>query len=199
MSRIERWLAGVERSTGTRVKALVLMHGIFERARKVYGLRVNPVAEVEKPSIGRSGDIEVFSPEEVMALVRAAASEQDAAIYLTAAFTGLRRGELLALRWRDVAFAGQVVRVRVSFADGHLTTPKSGKVRSVPLAPEVARSLARLGDRGRWTGDDDLLFPGRRWLLPRRPSFEPPIPQRGAACASARAALPRPAPHSGRA
>ena len=43
----------------------------------------------------RSGDIQVFSPEEVWALVRAAASEADAAIFLTAAFTGLRRGELL--------------------------------------------------------------------------------------------------------
>ena len=64
-----------------------------------------------------------------MALVRAAASEQDAAIFLTAAFTGLRRGELIALRWRDVDFAGSVVRVRSSYADGVLTTPKSGKVR----------------------------------------------------------------------
>jgi integrase len=73
-----------------------------------------------------------FSVEEVMALVRSAASEQDAAIYLPAAFTGLRRGELLALRGRDVDFDGQVIRVRASYADGALTTPKSGKVRSVP-------------------------------------------------------------------
>ena len=86
-----------------------------------------------------------------MALVRAAESEQDAAIYLTAAFTGLRRGELIALRWRDVDFAGCVIRVRASYAAGALTTPKSGKLRSVPMAPQVAETLARLGAHRRPT------------------------------------------------
>jgi integrase len=52
---------------------------------------------------------------------------------------------LLALRWRDVDFAGSVVRVRVSYAAGQLTTPKSGKMRSIPMAPDVADALARLG------------------------------------------------------
>lgn len=158
---VEAWIAGVERAPATRTKALVLMHGIFKRARKLYGLPTNPAAEVEKPPTQSSGDIEVFSPEEVMALVRAAASEQDAAIYTTAAFTGLRRGELLALRWRDVDFSGQVIRVRASYAEGALTTPKSGKVRSVPMAPPVAEALAKLGQRERWTGDDDLVFVGQ--------------------------------------
>ncbi len=158
---IESWIGGVDRSPATRTKALVLMHGIFKRARKLYGLPFNPVADVEKPPARQSGDIDVFSPEEVMALVRAAASEQDAAIYLTAAFTGLRRGELLALRWRDVDFSGQVIRVRASYAEGALTTPKSGKVRSVPMAPDVAEALAKLGQRERWTGDDDLVFVGQ--------------------------------------
>jgi integrase len=157
---LQHWIVGIERSSSTRTKLLVLLHGIFARAHKVYGLPSNPVADVEKPRNRQSGDIEVFLPEEVRALVRAAASSQDAAIYLTAAFTGLRRGELLALRWRDVDFAGQVLRVRASYADGALTTPKSGKVRSVPLAPEVATALAALGHRKVWTGDDDLVFVG---------------------------------------
>ncbi len=158
---IESWLAGFDRAPATRTKALVLMHGIFKRAKKLYGLPANPVADVERPPTRPSGDIDVFSPEEVMALVRAAAFEQDAAIYLTAAFTGLRRGELLALRWRDVDFSGQVIRVRASYAEGALTTPKSGKVRSVPMAPDVAEALAKLGQRPRWTVDDDLVFVGQ--------------------------------------
>ena len=159
-SVIEAWQASMTQAASTRTKALVLMHGIFQRARKVWSLPANPVADVEKPPLSRSGDLEVFSPEEVWALTRAAASEQDAALFLTAAFTGLRMGELLALRWRDVDFAGSSVRVRASYYAGHLTTPKSGKVRAVPLAPDVASALAQLGRRENWVGDDDLVFAG---------------------------------------
>jgi integrase len=157
---IERWLSSLSGAASSRTKALVLLHGILKRARKVWGLQVNAAAEVEKPAFARSGDIKVFSPEEVWALVRAAASDQDGVIYLTAAFTGLRLGELLALTWRDVDFAGSVVRVRASYAAGVLTTPKSGKVRAVPLAPDVASALAQLGRRENWVGDDDLVFAG---------------------------------------
>ena len=57
-----------------------------------------------------------YSPEEVHALVRAAASEQDGALFLTAAFTGLRRGELIGLRWRDVDFQRSSIRVSGSCA-----------------------------------------------------------------------------------
>jgi integrase len=157
---IERWLAGLGGAASSRTKALVLLHGILKRARKVWGLAGNAAAEVEKPPIARSGEIQVFSPEEVWALVRAAASEIDAALFFTAAFTGLRLGELLALCWRDVDFTGSVVRVRASYAAGALTSPKSGKVRAVPMAPDVASALARLGERKYRVGDDDPVFAG---------------------------------------
>ena len=49
--------------------------------------------------------------------------------------------------------------MRASYAAGQLTTPKSGKVRSVPMAPDVAEALARLGRPPNWVGDDDLAFP----------------------------------------
>ena len=130
-----------------------------------------------------------------MALVRAAESEQDAAIFLTAAFTGLRQGELVALRWRDVDFAGSAIRVRASYTNGHLTSPKSGKVRSVPMAAKVAEALAQarparaLHRRGR----PRLLRHRRR--LPRRLRALQALPSSPRASRAAAAPLPRPPPH----
>jgi integrase len=98
---IERWVAAFEGSARSRNKLLIQLHGILARAKRVYGLPVNAAAEVEKSPQRSSGDIDVFSPEEAWALVRSAGSEQDGAVYPTAAFTGLRIGELLALRWRE--------------------------------------------------------------------------------------------------
>jgi integrase len=69
-------------------------------------------------------------------------------------------GELLALEWRDVDFSGDVIRVRRSYnAHGGLGTPKSGKVRSVPMVPDVAQALASLTSRADFTGEKDLVFP----------------------------------------
>ena len=160
--RVERWRASIMtgRSPRTVNRLTTELHGVFERARKVWKLAGNPVADVDKFPQRYSGDFEVYSPEEVMALVRAADSEQDGAIFLTAAFTGLRLGELIALRWQDIDFAAETIRVRASFSYGALTAPKSGKVRSVPMVEAVAQALARLSGRERFMDDDDLVFPG---------------------------------------
>ena len=161
---IERWLAAQlrdgELSRRSLQKMVVLLNGIFRRARKVWKLPQNPVADIERLPVPKRTDIEFYSLEEVHALVRASAEEQDGALFLTAAMTGLRMGELLARRWRDVDFATQTVRVTASYTAGTLGTPKSGLGRAVPLVDEVAQALARLAGRERWTGPDDLVFVG---------------------------------------
>src|SRR3954468_2282999 len=158
---LERWRATLDVSNRTVIKYLVVLHGIFRRAMKVWGLPRNPAAMVERPRARASDDIDAFSVEEVHALVRAAAGKQDAVLYLTAAFTGLRLGELLALRWSDVDYAGEAIRVRRSYnVHGGVGTPKSGKVRSVPMVADVAQALAELQGRERFPGDEALVFPG---------------------------------------
>lgn len=106
-----------------------------------------------------SGAITFYRPDEVQQLVAHAADEQDAALYLTAAFIGLRASELRALRWRSVDFGDSLVHVERGFTDeGGEDLPKSYRVRSVPMMPQVARSLANLRKREFFTSDDDLVF-----------------------------------------
>src|SRR5690242_18637867 len=130
--RVERWDAhetDPERvmANRTREKTITVFHGVMERARKLHHMPSNPVADVEKPRTAAKTEIKVFSPEEVMALVRAAESEQDAGYSSRPLSRGLRQGELTALHWRDADFAGSAIRVRASYTNGHLTSPKSGK------------------------------------------------------------------------
>jgi hypothetical protein len=86
--RVEEWRArlgaGRDRplSNRTRNKSLTILGGIMERARKLYGLPSNPVRDVEKLRERYDAtSFAFYSPEEVHALVRAAASEQDAALF----------------------------------------------------------------------------------------------------------------------
>jgi integrase len=80
-------------------------------------------------------------------------------MYLTAAMTGMRQGELLALRGRDVDWPARRVRVRRNFVRGEFGTPKSKRSsRSVPLADRVAGELDHLHQETGWRGDDDLVF-----------------------------------------
>jgi integrase len=187
---IERWRANAMAEgrlpRRTAVKVVAILHGIYARARKPpFNITTNPVADVE-PLAAKydAGRFDFYTVEELMALVRAAeqpkhdddtpptsaniaAAAQDGAIILTAALTGLRMGEVLALRVRDVDFDADAIRVvqNVDPIEG-VGTPKSGHGRSVPMVPQVAQTLARLLDRKRFTGDDDLVFPNDvgRWL-----------------------------------
>lgn len=161
---VEEWLTRQMQSGAVRArtanKLQVMLSAIFERARKQYRHPTNPLSGVDKIAAPKPRTIEHYSPEEVYALVRAAASERDAALYLTAAFTGLRRGELIALRVRAVDFAGEVIRVEAGYSNGELSTPKSGVARAVPMVEEVAQALARLlAARGN-PGPEELVFPG---------------------------------------
>jgi integrase len=82
-------------------------------------------------------------------------------IVLTAAMTGLRQGELLGLRWRDVDWEAQRIRVRNTWVRGeHSAAGKSdlSTRRSVPMADRVARELDRWSTRTAYNADDDLVF-----------------------------------------
>lgn len=82
-------------------------------------------------------------------------------VVLTAAMTGLRQGELLGLRWRDVDWTAQRVRVRQTW--GRVESSSTGKSdlstrRSVPMADRLVAELDAWSKRSRFTSDDNLVF-----------------------------------------
>ncbi|WP_062223096.1 tyrosine-type recombinase/integrase [Aureimonas sp. D3] len=82
----------------------------------------------------------------------------------TAVFTGLRQGELRALRWDDVDFAAGIIRVRRS-ADqfGRIGETKShAGIRDVPIAPALAPELKRWKLASAAKSEEGLVFVGNR-------------------------------------
>jgi integrase len=85
-------------------------------------------------------------------------------LYMTAAMTGLRQGELLGLRWRDINWDAGRVRVRQNFVRGAFGTPKSSARR----ARSRSRRKSRMGSRSTGTA--------RRTRNPTTWSFAIPSP-----------------------
>jgi integrase len=143
---------------------LNLLQGIFQYGMKWGWARTNPVASVERPRRPDvDPDIRYLTVEEMESLLRAVPGDElgaiDRVLYLTAAMTGARQGELCALRWQDVDWFAGVIRVRRSYSRGRWSTPKSRRsCRTVPLADRVGAELERLFRRSAFQADGDLVF-----------------------------------------
>ena len=158
----EEWRSGMiaEGLSAPTVNMLRWMgESIYRRAQRVWeGIGHNPFSGLERVPHRPSAEFNILSPEEIAALVRNAANDQDAALYATAAYAGLRLGELRGLIWADLDFADRLIHVRRGFVRGQVKAPKSGKVRSVPMVDQLIPHLDRLSRRPYFTGPDDLVF-----------------------------------------
>lgn len=65
-------------------------------------------------------------------------------LFLCAARTGLRQGEILALQWGDLDFHGRFIEVQRNYARRRISTPKSGESRRVDMSLELAQTFKDL-------------------------------------------------------
>ncbi len=135
----------------------------FAKAPQRRWAAVNPCEGVELPAVPERTEIRFLTLEELDAAVanvpKGIYRAIDKAMIVTAAMTGLRKGELVALRWRDIDWPAARIRVRQNYVRNEFGTPKSKRsTRSVPMADEVGGELERLFKASSFQGDDDLVF-----------------------------------------
>ena len=151
-------------SSKTVQNQLNFLHGLFAFSVRRGWAQTNPVAMVDRPRKGRPAHrrLRFLQPDEVHAVIRATPDDQlgavERALYLTAAMTGARQGELLGLRWIDIDWVARRVRIADNYTRGRFDSPKSHEGRSVPLADTLAAELERHFQRASFTADDDLVF-----------------------------------------
>jgi integrase len=130
--------------------ALMPLRVIYRRALREGLVAASPLTHLELPAV-RGRRERIASPAEAAALL-ATLPENDRAIWATAIYAGLRRGELMALRVEDVDLVGGVVAIERAWdaKAGVLVAVKSraGR-RRVPITGELRRHLvAHLLRRG---------------------------------------------------
>jgi len=177
--------AGASPRTVNKHRQLICAVYSYGCREATFGLDHNPALAADRRVEPERARLDFYSPEEVEALARtlseglhrdpnrpavstdedaARADEdrQDAELVRVAAYAGLRRGELLALRWRDVDFTRRKLVVRRAISGGvEAASTKSRHAREVPLPDQAAGALDRLSQRGDFTRTDDYVFCNR--------------------------------------
>lgn len=103
-----------------------------------------------------AGDLPAGEPE-----ARRLEDAQDAALYRVAAYTGLRLGELLALRWGDVDLSTRRLVVHRAFSARVEGPTKTWQARFVPIADPAASAFEALTARDNFVCPDDFVFCSR--------------------------------------
>jgi integrase len=137
----------IDELTASHLKAstvhntFIPLRAILRRAVEREEIAVNPMDKVSLPKDRAKRD-RVAEPREVEALL-AVLPPRYRILWATAAYTGLRRGELQALRWESVELDTGVLRVVNSWDRvAGLVSPKSlAGVRTVPVPAILAIEL----------------------------------------------------------
>ena len=156
----------IHKAPKTIVNALTLLSQVFAFGQRKAWCEENPCSRVDRPQVEQCTDIRFLDPgESVTDMLHVDPDAEpfgylDRVLYLVAATTGLRQGELLALRWGDIDWNARRIRVRRSHVRGHWGIPKSSRrgSRSVPMAERVAHALDALRDHSSDHTGQDLVF-----------------------------------------
>ena len=151
---------------------LGLLNSTLKHAMVNNLIRVNVVEYVKKPKSKKAKkEIEVLTLEEQKAFLKSANDSYYRVLFITALSTGMRVGEIVALKWQDIDFTTNIINVTSSarlvthFSDtgkkieNKLTTSttktKAGK-RQIPISTTLATELKK--HKLSSSADNDYVF-----------------------------------------
>lgn len=129
---------------GTIDRARAVMHELFEDAVEYDMILKNPVKKsVKRKSTVKSESKEALTLEEQRLFLQGATQTRYYNLFRFALQTGMRGGEITALKWEDVDFENRTVQVRrTMISDGSINPPKSRSgIREIPLTQEAIQAL----------------------------------------------------------
>lgn len=145
------------RAPATVRNVLVPLRTLFRYAQDHGWVLHNPTRGVTVADVSRSRR-EEFVPAAGARALLAALPERDRPLWATAFYAGLRRGELMGLRWEDVDLGAAEIHVRRSYspAEGRIVDTKTvGSRRTVPVPGVLLDELRAHHER---RGDAELVF-----------------------------------------
>jgi integrase len=154
---VEDWLASLDLAPGSKAKARNIMSAVFNHAVRYEWLERNPI-QLVRQSAKRLRIPDVLDVEEMKRLLSELKQPILAMMCLDAA-TGLRRSELLGLKWGDINFEQLEIALNrgvVRQVVGGLKTEASRK--PVSMEPSLAELLHDWKSRSAYKGQDDWVF-----------------------------------------
>jgi integrase len=129
------------------------MRGMYNQAIDDGDAHMNPAARVGKFNRrnGTGSGIHPLNREELQTVLKTAKEKlpADYPLFLCAPRSGLRKGELIALKGVDLDFNGRFIDVQRAFYRGRITLPKNGRTRRVDMSQQLATVLKDLLSRER--------------------------------------------------
>ena len=149
---------GEPASPGTQTKIRNLFSALFTHAIRYEWAARNPITAV-RTSSKRLRVPDILTSEELQALI-VELPQRERVMILVDGSTGLRRGELIALRWRDIDFElGQANITRSNWCNVEGNTKTKASKKPVPLPTIVIEELKQWRKVSLYCSDEDFLFP----------------------------------------